>query len=163
MPPRGPPSLTRRVQLVLPNATVVNVTYEEQPDLFWALRGAGVAANFGIVTHVTYLAVPEEPMLGGVLSFSDDQLDDVLDVLSDLTTGTPSENLDASFYWRYGYEADSDSFVIGVTENYIGANSTEMAPFQRLNERPNTGNTLRVDSQRAHSIDEFEGTPSGNR
>ena len=38
----------RAVELVLADGAVVRASDDENPDLFWAVRGAG--ANFGIVT-----------------------------------------------------------------------------------------------------------------
>jgi FAD/FMN-containing dehydrogenase len=37
-------------RMVLANGTIISVSDEENPDLFWAIRGAG--HNFGIVTQV---------------------------------------------------------------------------------------------------------------
>jgi FAD/FMN-containing dehydrogenase len=38
--------------MVLANGTAVTVSSESNPDLFWAIRGAG--HNFGIVTEFEY-------------------------------------------------------------------------------------------------------------
>ena len=40
------------VRMVTANGEVVMASESDNPDLFWALRGAG--ANFGIVTSATY-------------------------------------------------------------------------------------------------------------
>lgn len=40
------------VRMVIANGTVVTASQEENPDLFWAVRGAG--ANFGIVVEAEY-------------------------------------------------------------------------------------------------------------
>lgn len=39
-------------RVALANGTVVNASESENPDLFWAIRGAG--GNFGICTEFTY-------------------------------------------------------------------------------------------------------------
>jgi FAD/FMN-containing dehydrogenase len=39
-------------RMVLANGTAVTVSSESNPDLFWAIRGAG--HNFGIVTEFEY-------------------------------------------------------------------------------------------------------------
>ncbi|KAK4191294.1 putative reticuline oxidase precursor, partial [Podospora australis] len=46
--------------VVLANSTIVNVSKTENPDLFWALRGAG--ASFGVVTEFRFdtFEVPEK-------------------------------------------------------------------------------------------------------
>lgn len=40
------------VRLMLPNTTVVEVSQESNPDLFWGIKGAGF--NFGYVLNATY-------------------------------------------------------------------------------------------------------------
>jgi hypothetical protein len=42
----------RSVRLVTASGDIVTASDEENPDLFWAVRGAG--ANFGIITSATY-------------------------------------------------------------------------------------------------------------
>jgi FAD/FMN-containing dehydrogenase len=45
--------------MVLANGTIISVSDEENPDLFWAIRGAG--HNFGIVTQVKMKIYDREP------------------------------------------------------------------------------------------------------
>lgn len=42
----------RSVRLVTASGELVTASDDENPDLFWAIRGAG--ANFGIITSATY-------------------------------------------------------------------------------------------------------------
>ena len=42
----------RAAEMVLADGTVVRVSADENPDLFWAIRGAG--ANFGVVTSFDF-------------------------------------------------------------------------------------------------------------
>lgn len=44
---------------MLPNTTVVEVTKDKNPDLFWGIRGAGF--NFGYVLNATYRVYDEVP------------------------------------------------------------------------------------------------------
>jgi FAD/FMN-containing dehydrogenase len=48
------------VTMVLADGRVVHVDAEHEPDLFWALRGAG-GGNFGVVTSATFETVPSTP------------------------------------------------------------------------------------------------------
>ncbi|MGH3203333.1 MAG: FAD-binding oxidoreductase [Streptosporangiaceae bacterium] len=45
-------------QVVLPDASVVECDRDHEPDLFWALRGAG-GGQFGVVTSLRFDTVPE--------------------------------------------------------------------------------------------------------
>ena len=45
-------------QVVLPNGSVVDCDHDHEPDLFWALRGAG-GGQFGVVTSLRLDTVPE--------------------------------------------------------------------------------------------------------
>lgn len=42
----------RSVRLVTASGKIVTASESENPDLFWAVRGAG--ANFGVITSATY-------------------------------------------------------------------------------------------------------------
>jgi FAD/FMN-containing dehydrogenase len=45
-------------QIVLADATVIDCDADREPDLFWALRGAG-GGQFGVVTTLRFATVPE--------------------------------------------------------------------------------------------------------
>ncbi|MBV9381874.1 MAG: FAD-binding oxidoreductase, partial [Streptosporangiaceae bacterium] len=45
-------------QVVLPDGSVVHCDHDHEPDLFWALRGAG-GGQFGVVTSLRFDTVPE--------------------------------------------------------------------------------------------------------
>ena len=49
--------------------TVLRVSEDEHPELFWALRGAG-GAGFGVVTSLTYRLNPlPKTVVGGVMAW----------------------------------------------------------------------------------------------
>lgn len=47
------------MRVVLSNGTAITVSNNKNPDLFWAMRGAG--HNFGIVTEMKYKIYDLEP------------------------------------------------------------------------------------------------------
>lgn len=55
-------------RLVTADARVVEVNAEREPDLFWALRGAG--ANFGVTTRFEARLRPVGPVLGGDVHYA---------------------------------------------------------------------------------------------
>jgi FAD/FMN-containing dehydrogenase len=57
------------------------------PDLFWALRGAG--ANFGVVTAMEVDLFPVTTLLGGELCFTEEACEDVLHAYADWAREVP--------------------------------------------------------------------------
>ncbi|KAK0199347.1 FAD-binding domain-containing protein [Desarmillaria ectypa] len=55
-------------ELVVPNGTVVTVTGENDPDLFFSLKGGG--NNYGIVTRFTLRTFPQGAIWGGVARYN---------------------------------------------------------------------------------------------
>ena len=56
----------RAAEVVLADGRVVRASADEQPDLFWAIRGGG--GNFGIATSLEYNLHPVGPLVtGGVV------------------------------------------------------------------------------------------------
>lgn len=55
-------------RVVVANSRVVNADSEQNPDLFWALRGAG--GNFGVTTSLECRLHPIGPITGGDIHYS---------------------------------------------------------------------------------------------
>ena len=53
--------------VVLASGKIVNASKNENPDLFWALLGAG--QNFGVTTELVMQAYPQEEVFCGLLAF----------------------------------------------------------------------------------------------
>lgn len=62
----------RRAQVVLADGSVVECDEEREPDLFWALRGAG-GGNFGVVTSLVFETVTAPQTTAFHLRWSIDQ------------------------------------------------------------------------------------------
>jgi FAD/FMN-containing dehydrogenase len=80
-------SSVRAVELVTSDGEQVRVTAESDPELFWALRGAG--GEFGIVTAIEIALFPHSSFVGGQLLFSADSARDVFAAFADLTADAP--------------------------------------------------------------------------
>jgi FAD/FMN-containing dehydrogenase len=77
------------VELVTADGEVRTVGAEEEPDLFWALRGAG--ANFGVATTLRYRLQPLEQVTGGIAAYPFDAAHDVLGFYREFTAAVPDE------------------------------------------------------------------------
>ncbi|KAI4263249.1 MAG: hypothetical protein L6R42_001603 [Xanthoria sp. 1 TBL-2021] len=86
-----------KVKLVNADSDIVTASPEENPDLFWALRGAG--ASFGAVVEFTYRAHQQrEPVWAGMAVFPLDKLAPIVKFANDFAH---SANPDASFNFGF--------------------------------------------------------------
>ncbi|CAG8949541.1 hypothetical protein HYFRA_00007773 [Hymenoscyphus fraxineus] len=67
-------------EVVLANGSLVNANSNENPELFWALKGG--TNNFGIVTRFTINTFPQGYVWGGIKGYTNAQLPALLDALA---------------------------------------------------------------------------------
>ncbi len=78
------------MDLVTADGRIVTASEDENPDLFWGLRGAG--GNFGIVTSIQYRLHPVGPIvLGGMLLFEHEKAGDLFSTYRELIQRAPDE------------------------------------------------------------------------
>jgi FAD/FMN-containing dehydrogenase len=77
------------VELVTADGEVRTASSEQDPDLFWALRGAG--ANFGVATTLGYRLHPLAQVTGGLAAYPFDAARDVLGFYREFTAELPDE------------------------------------------------------------------------
>lgn len=77
------------VDVVTADGQLVTASADENPELFWAMRGAG--ANFGIVTSFAYQLHPVGPVLGGMVLYPMSQGKDVLRFFDEFSNTCPDE------------------------------------------------------------------------
>ena len=66
----------RRPRSCSPTGTQVTASADENPDLFWAIRGGG--GNFGVVTEFTFRAQPVDDVVGGPTFWAIEDTDELL-------------------------------------------------------------------------------------
>ena len=77
-------------EIVTADGTIRRVSAEEEPDLFWALRGGG--GNFGVVTEFEYQLHPfDRNVLSGNVIWPVEQAAEVLDFYGDWYAGLSDE------------------------------------------------------------------------
>jgi FAD/FMN-containing dehydrogenase len=92
----------RWLDVVTADGQIRHVTADVDPDLFWALRGAG--ANFGVVTAMEVDLFPVPALLGGELCFEAAVSEDVLHGYADWAKEVPETM--ASSVLLLGYPDD---------------------------------------------------------
>jgi FAD/FMN-containing dehydrogenase len=79
----------RQLDVVTADGALRQVSAESDPDLFWAMRGAG--ASFGVVTSMEMNLVPVERLYGGGLYFAAEATAGVLHAYREWTAEAPEE------------------------------------------------------------------------
>ncbi|KAJ6162580.1 hypothetical protein N7485_010810, partial [Penicillium canescens] len=142
------------VRIVLADGKVTIASETQQPDLFWAVRGAGQA--FGVVTELVFQAHDQKsPVYGGLLKFPAERLREVVEFAN----------------------AFEKAFFSPLLSLRPIVNETDMMPYERLNTtierftsstgRKNIGGiniTLPLDFQRVWQLfQQYETIMSMNR
>jgi len=76
-------------EVITANGQVVHASAEENPELFWAVRGGG--GNFGIVTAFEFAAHPTTDVFHGKIAFPASQAATVLQGWADYLRAAPEE------------------------------------------------------------------------
>lgn len=80
------------MDLVSADATMLRASREDDPDLFWAVRGGG--GNFGIATSFRYRLHPVPPMIaGGILAHPFERARELLGFYRECTESLPDEHM----------------------------------------------------------------------
>ncbi|KAM0519041.1 hypothetical protein ACHAPE_004034 [Trichoderma viride] len=78
------------MEIVTPGGDIVTVNEDQNPDLFWAMRGGG-GSTFGIITSATIKAYPSPKVTGVVLAIVTDPKESfVPDLLAYIASQMPS-------------------------------------------------------------------------
>ncbi|KAF2998623.1 hypothetical protein E8E13_007204 [Curvularia kusanoi] len=97
-------------RLVLANGTVVEASEVENPDLFWALRGAG--HNFGVVTQAKlriYDVPPSERQwTASGFVFKEDKLEALFEVANEVLDD-PERPAELTYYFVFAFNREVDA------------------------------------------------------
>ncbi len=77
------------MELVTADGGAIRADAENEPELFWALRGGN--GNFGVVTAIEFAVYPVETLYAGVMFFPLEQAGDVLHSWTELLPSFPDE------------------------------------------------------------------------
>jgi hypothetical protein len=106
----------------------VTASAEENPDLFWAIRGGG--GNFGVVTTFEYQLHPLDSVYGGIFLYPRPHAFDLLSRYRDLTAKTPDE---LTAYASLMYSPDGAPLA-GIALCHCGqagaATENDVAPYR---------------------------------
>jgi FAD/FMN-containing dehydrogenase len=117
-------------ELVTADGEILNVSANEHPDLFWALRGGG--GNFGVVTAFIYRVYELGPVFGGMAIFHLATAPLALRMYRQITSAAPDELL------AHAVLASVPDFgpALVVQAVYSGADMAEgervLAPLRRF-------------------------------
>jgi FAD/FMN-containing dehydrogenase len=102
----------RAVDIVTADGALRHASAEENPDLYWGVRGGG--GNFGVVTSFEFELHPmDREVIGGNITFPLSQAKQLLDFYSDYHLAAPDElSLDAGLYSVRGVEGEF--FIFGI-------------------------------------------------
>ncbi|KAI0814416.1 hypothetical protein GGR55DRAFT_431499 [Xylaria sp. FL0064] len=110
-------------RLVLTNGDVATVSNESNPDLFWAVRGAG--HNFGLVTEWEYRVhdTPQNSWSYEIFIYSQDKLEALYELANTMLKDQPAE----ATHWGYIVkvaEIDADHPILWFGIIYDGPTET---------------------------------------
>jgi len=111
------------VELVDAEGRIVRADADNEPDLFWAIRGGG--GSFGVVTALEFRLFPVPEVYAGALFFPADRLREVLHAWREWTESVPDEVMSVGRFMQFPPIPDvpeplrGRSFAI-VEATYIG-------------------------------------------
>jgi FAD binding domain len=125
------------VELVTADGRRVRADRDNEPDLFWAVRGGG--GSFGIVTAIEFAVCPVSEVYAGILFFPFERASEILNAWRAWVEGTPVEVTSAGRLLQFPPIPDlpdhlrGQSFVL-VEAAYIGSEEDGAALLQPLRE-----------------------------
>ncbi|PBP20327.1 putative FAD linked oxidase domain protein [Diplocarpon rosae] len=135
------------VEAVLADGSIVTASEKEEPDLFWAAKGAGI--GFGVFTKFTYQAHEQGPVWGGMLLFPTEKLDALIRFANELIVNESGKSLMfigfaapppahqpvlLTIVFYNGTEEEAKKFYAPVLSLEPFVNNTAVIPYPKVNE-----------------------------
>ena len=153
------------VELVTADGRRVRTDTDNEPDLFWALRGGG--GSFGIVTAIEFSLYPVPEVYAGILFFPFERAGEILNAWREWVESTPVELTSVGRLMQFPPIPDipepvrGQSFVI-VEATYIGSEEDGAAllePLRRLGPVMDTFGMIPVEELRHLHMDPPQPVP----
>jgi len=117
-------------EIVTADGAVRTVSAEENPDLYWAIRGGG--GNFGVVTSLLYQAYPLSTVLGGLIVYPREAAPEVLRGYRDFMKTAPEDlTVYAGLIWTPD-GTPATALVVCWSGADLAAGEQAMAPLKKL-------------------------------
>ncbi|KAJ4358661.1 uncharacterized protein N0V89_003245 [Didymosphaeria variabile] len=142
-----------QVEIVLASGEQVIASETENPDLFWAIRGAG--QNFGVVTAFTFRGYEQtNQVFAGPLIFLPDKLPQVVEFMNKFQTKNDGNQafllgftcpppahapVVLTQVFHNGTQEEGNAFFKDLIDLGPVANMTSMMPYEKLNAAMNEG------------------------
>ncbi|MFI9634428.1 FAD-binding oxidoreductase [Nocardia sp. NPDC051929] len=104
----------RAFEIVDAEGAARRVTAEDDPDLFWALRGGG--GDFAVVTALEFDLFPAPELFGGRMLWPQTRIREVFDAFQEITAAAPHE----LSVWFQRLQIPDAPPMVGVDAVYLG-------------------------------------------
>ncbi|MGW4718633.1 FAD-binding oxidoreductase [Nocardia sp. NPDC004260] len=104
----------RAFEIVDAEGAARRVTAEDDPDLFWALRGGG--GDFAVVTALEFDLFPAPELFGGRMLWPQTRIREVFDAFQEITAAAPDE----LSVWFQRLQIPDAPPMVGVDAVYLG-------------------------------------------
>ncbi|MFI5537423.1 FAD-binding oxidoreductase [Nocardia sp. NPDC051900] len=104
----------RGFEIVDAEGAARRVTAEDDPDLFWALRGGG--GDFAVVTALEFDLFPAPELFGGRMLWPQTRIREVFDAFQEITAAAPDE----LSVWFQRLQIPDAPPMVGVDAVYLG-------------------------------------------
>jgi FAD/FMN-containing dehydrogenase len=115
---------TLAYEVVTAEGKLIRATSDENPDLFWALKGGG--GNFGVVTSIAYRLYPITTVVSGMLLFPVAQGRDVLRHFRDFVSSNLPDEL---IVYAAAIHTPDGAACIAIIPAYCGGDLANAVPW----------------------------------